>query len=530
MKTTQASENSTEVLISGAGPTGLMLANLLLKENISFRIVETDSVRHKESRALAIQPRSMELLQSIGVVEKFLAAGLRGAGISIRVKGKPAAHFDFSDIGRDDTPFPYLLFLSQSVTEAILEDALNSQGAQVERQTSLASFEQNSDRVVAKLKHADGKEETLTAQYLVGCDGARSQVRQSSGLGFSGGTYNAEFMLADAKINWDLPSDRLTLLLGDQKLAIVMPLKGSDLSRVITIGDNSKETKEAAANLTTKMSATIQDVQEVFQEAASEKIQLTEPQWVTRYRIHHRSVEKMKVGRVFLAGDAAHIHSPAGGQGMNTGLQDASNLGWKLARVLRNEASVEILETYNSERWPIAQKLLNFTDRIFTFAASQSPLTKKLRNIVVPLVTKILMGSRFGRKYLFGFVSQLNIHYHASSVVIEDLRGPSRENKVGAGHRAPNAQLKDGKSIFELIQGYQFSVLVLTRQKISTPAREQFKANWKQQNKMGAGNAAIHWIDKDVSSEALKTYQVDGTLVCLIRPDGYIGYQADHLD
>jgi len=529
LKNNLSQASSTDVLISGAGPTGLMLANFLAKEKISFRIIEADSGRHKESRALAIQARSMELFQNIGLVDKFLEAGMPGIGISIRVKGKEAAQLNFSDIGRSDTPFPYICFLSQSITESILEDSVISQGVKIERQTMLEEFEQDINGVVAKLKHSDGTKEILTAKYLVGCDGARSQVRKSSGLEFVGGTYAAEFMLADAKINWDLPCNRLIMLLGDKNLAMIMPLKGSQLSRVITVGDNKKGLQDARENLTTKSSATIEEVQENLREASSSDVKLTAPEWVTRYRVHHRSVKKMKIGRIFLAGDAAHIHSPAGGQGMNTGIQDAANLAWKLASVLRDNASIDILETYDTERWPIAQKLLHFTDRLFSMASSQSSLAKKIRNFVVPFAAKAMLSTRFFRRYLFGFVSQLNIHYHESLVVKESLQGSSRKNKIHAGCRTPDAKLNNGESIFELIKGYKFRVLVMSRLPIDHMKRKQFEVQWKQQNTLGSGQADIYWIDEEVSPEAIKVYQVNNILVSLIRPDGYIGYQADHL-
>lgn len=516
------------VLIAGAGPTGLMLANLLVREKIACRIVDEDPVRAQESRALAIQARSMELFQAIGLVEEFLARAVRGAGISMRVKGKLAAQIDFSDIGRDDTPFPSIFFLSQSVTEEILEKSLESFGVKVERSVRLDRFTSTPEAVTAWIKGADGAEEKISTQYLIGCDGARSQVRKTLGLPFAGGTYDAEFLLADAKINWGLPKDRLQILFGEEHLALLMPLKGSEISRIITIGQNKAETARVAENLTTRAPATIEEVEAGLREASATSVELSDAQWVTRYRVHHRSVEQMRLGRVFLAGDAAHIHSPAGGQGMNTGLQDAANLAWKLSGVLHKEAPESLLDTYHAERMPVAQKLLRFTDRFFSFAATQSPALKIVRNVAIPNLGQLLVSRAAFRRFAFGFVSQLNIRYHESAVARDQTGGRRRRQgkSVLAGRRAPDARLKEGGTVFDLLQGYRFNLLVMSRRKLNAEERQRFEAGWQGQNLMEK-RAKVHWIDSERSAEALMRYEVDEYLISLVRPDGYIAYQTE---
>ncbi|HVK61852.1 MAG TPA: FAD-dependent monooxygenase, partial [Bdellovibrionales bacterium] len=364
--TSQAPPENFDVLIVGAGPTGLMLAHLLALQGIKFRIIDENSARVIESRALAIQARSMELFQNIGLVDRFLSRGTQVSGIIAYMNGKPFLGFEFSGIGRKDTPYPYLFMLSQSITEEILEESLGEFGVKVQRQTSLDRFEQRENKVIAHIKHSDGKDETVEAKYLVGCDGAKSRVRKYSGLTFEGGTYDQEFMLADAKVKWSLPYDRLQAFIGRTGLAVFFPLKGSEYSRIIIVGKNEKGTRSAEQHLTTKEPLQLEELQKKFEETIEHKVVLESPLWMTRYRVHHRSVERMQVGRIFLAGDSAHIHSPAGGQGMNTGLQDAANLAWKLALVIKGKASSDLLETYDFERMPIARKLLSFTDRIFS--------------------------------------------------------------------------------------------------------------------------------------------------------------------
>lgn len=521
----QQSPNQIDVLISGAGPTGLMLALLLARDGVRVRIVDENAHRVKESRALAIQPKSMELLQNIGLVDEFLKRGAPASGIAAYMDGKRILDVPFSGIGRDDTPFPYIFMLSQSITEEILETALNAAGTKVERLTTLESFEQGAD-VVAKLKHQDGTVEETRAKYLVGCDGAKSPVRKSMGLSFEGGTYEQEFMLADATVKWDLPKDRLQLFFGDRALAIFFPMANTEASRVIVIAKSAEDTGKVAKNLTTKGELTLEELESKFELAIGRKAKLENPLWLTRYRVHHRSVEKMQVGRVFLAGDAAHIHSPAGGQGMNTGLQDAANLAWKLTQVLKEQASPELLLTYDSERMPIARKLLHFTDRIFSVGASFNPFTKFVLGATLPTVMKFVAD--IAPKYMFGFVSQLNIHYHPSLAVKEAEGGLSDGTKIRPGCRAPDAKLADGTTLLEMLKGYRFNLLVISRKAMSEAERAAFETKWRASKRFGA-DAKIHWLAQASASAALDRYGVQESQVLLVRPDGYVGFQTDRL-
>lgn len=504
---------SIDVLISGAGPTGLLLGILLARAGVKFRIVDENSTRAQESRALAIQPRTLELFQSIGIIERILERGVRARGLSSYLKGKKLFDLDFEDIGRDDTPFPYVFFLSQSITEEILEDVLTELGVTVERNMKFDSFIEGKDEIISSVNQIE-----VRSKYLVGCDGAKSQVRKSLGLSFGGGTYESEFLLADTKVSWDLPEDRIQLFLGDTHLGLFMPLKGSEYSRVITVG------KEANHDQAVSLS----DIQAAFKDATCSDVKLDEARWVSRYRVHHRSVEKMQKGNAFVAGDAAHIHSPAGGQGMNTGLQDAANLAWKLIMVIKQDAPVELLETYNQERWPVAQHLLKYTDRLFGFASSLNVLIRTMRDAIAPAFAQSFHIKSI-RKYLFGFISQLNIRYHHNKFIHEDMRAPRKLSRIRIGSRAPDAPLADKGSIFESIKGYQFHLLVMTRKKMTELERMDFSDGWRHQNFLDSGQVQIHWIDESTSEIALDRYNVEETLVSLIRPDGYIAYQRNFI-
>lgn len=517
-----------DVLIVGAGPTGLMLAHLLALQGRKVRLVEANGGRAKESRALAVQARSLELFQSLGLVDRVLEQGIAARGVSVFRDGRRRVHLDFSGIGRDDTPFPYVFTLSQAGTEEILEKSLESQGVVVERRTVFTGFEQGPAKVAAHLRREDGNVEIIEAKFLVGCDGARSQVRKSCGLTFEGGTYERDFMLADVKVVWDLPRDRVQFFLAKDSLAVVLPLKGSAHSRVIHVGRNPRGLKEAAENLTTKMPLGLEEMQREFVRAAGREARLEEPLWLTRYRVHHRCVERLRQGRVFLAGDAAHIHSPAGGQGMNTGLQDAANLAWKLAAVLSGRAGDEILDTYQSERWPVAQKLLHFTDRLFSAITSFNPLLRWTLGAVLPVFGRMISAG-FQPRFLFNFVSQLNIRYHPSAVVGESLHIPREGALAKAGRRAPDAPLTEGGTLFDLLRGYRFHVLVMSAAPVPEGARGEFERTWRRRTGPDA-EAPIHWIDSRRSPVALERYDVRDVLVSVVRPDGYIGYQTDILE
>lgn len=522
-----ATSNPPDVLISGAGPTGLMLACLLAHEGVPFRIFDLAEGGAKESRALGVWPKSMELFQSIGLIDRVLKQGRPVHGASAYLNGRNLANISFSGIGRNDTPYPYIFILAQSASEEILEAALSDAGVKVEWRTTLAGFDVDGGKVKARLKRADGSEEAISVRYLVGCDGASSEVRKLLKLGFKGGTYNAEFMLADATVAWDLPQDRVQLFLSNRSIGMFFPMKGGEIARIITLNENKKP--EDQPRQQPEQSLKLEEIEKNFRDAVKHDLRIVNPTWLSRYRVHHRSVEHMRVGPVFLAGDAAHIHSPAGGQGMNTGLQDAGNLAWKLAAVIKGKASEEILDTYNAERWPVGQKILNFSDRIFSFAISFGAFLSAVRNFAMLLMAKVVLANNFGQRRLFNFASQLNIHYHPNIAVTSALNSPRSDNSVIAGRRAPDAPLKDGGTLFDLLKGYKFTLLVMSKAPVPKDRQREFAEQWHSTNRLGA-EADIHWIDAERSPLAISRYRVENILVCLVRPDGYIGHQSDHLE
>jgi 2-polyprenyl-6-methoxyphenol hydroxylase-like FAD-dependent oxidoreductase len=504
-----------------------MLACLLAHEGIPFRIFDLAEGGAKESRALGMWPKSLELFHSVGLIDRILKEGKPIHGASAYLNGRNLAQISFSDIGRDDTPYPYLFILAQSASEEILEKALGEADIKVEWQTTLSGFDVDGSKVKAHLRHGDGSEETVSARYLVGCDGASSEVRKLLNLSFKGGTYDAEFMLADANVKWDLPQDRVQVFLGNRSIGMFFPMKGGEIARVITLNENKKPESEPRQR--PERPLTVQEIEKNFRDAVKHDLKIENPTWLSRYRVHHRSVERMRVGPVFLAGDAAHIHSPAGGQGMNTGLQDAGNLAWKMSAVIKGKAPAALLDTYNAERWPVGQKILQYSDRMFSVAISFGSFLSALRNFVVLLMAKVVLANNFARRRLFNFASQLNIHYHPNMAVTSALKSARSDNSVIAGRRAPDAPLKDGRTLFDLLKGYKFTLLVMSKSPFPKDRQSEFDKRWRSTNRLGA-EADIHWIDAERSPLAISRYQVENILVSLVRPDGYIGFQSDHLE
>src|SRR5436190_13547878 len=309
-----------DVLIIGAGPTGGMLALELAMQSVSFRIIDGEPVRSDKSRALVVQPRTLELLDRHGIARELAELGEIAKGARIFVNKKLAVQFDLDDLGFDDTAFPAPVFISQADTETFLDDALERYGHTVDRSLTAEKLEQDDTGVTVQLRGADGIEQQVRCRYVVGCDGAHSIVRHSANLNFEGAAYPQDFILADVHLQWDHPIDRLTMFMG-QTLLLGFPLRDG-IFRLIG---------SRPGGLDKHAEPTLEDFQKIFAQLAPGNAQLVDPVWISRFRLHHRGVNCYRAGRLFVSGDAAHVHSPAGGQGMNTGMQDSVNLGWKLA-------------------------------------------------------------------------------------------------------------------------------------------------------------------------------------------------------
>ncbi|HEY3593641.1 MAG TPA: FAD-dependent oxidoreductase, partial [Polyangiaceae bacterium] len=384
------SKRSSEVLVVGAGPTGLVLALWLKRRGIDVRIIDRAERAGTTSRALVVQARTLEFYRQLGIADDVVKHGLEFAAVNLWVRGEPVAHAVLGDIGRGLSPFPYLVVFPQDEHEDLLIEHLRREGVEVERRTELVDFEERGDRIVARLKGPDGAETETDARYIAGCDGAHSRVRETLQFDFPGGTYERVFYVADAELNNPIANHELHVVLDDADLLIVFPMKGEH--RVRFIGTVRREAENHRDLTWDDVSSTI---------TARMKIHVDRVHWFSTYRVHHRVVRQFQRGRAFLAGDAAHVHSPVGGQGMNTGIGDAVNLAWKLAAVLHREADPSLLETYEPERIAFARRLVETTDRAFTVVTENGPLARWLRLGVAPAILPPLVRQQAVRRLMF---------------------------------------------------------------------------------------------------------------------------------
>jgi 2-polyprenyl-6-methoxyphenol hydroxylase-like FAD-dependent oxidoreductase len=433
-------------LIVGAGPTGLALAAQLRWFVVPFRIVDRAFDRARESRALAVQARTLEVLDSLGLAEPIVARGNTSARLILHVGAERVASTAFGDIRAKDTRFPFILFVSQAETERVLVEHLASSDVTVERRVDLVRLEPTEGFVSAVLRHPDGSEEHVRASYVVGCDGAHSFVRRAAGFEFEGGSYPEEFVLGDVEADGPLEPNAINAFVHGGGVALFFPLRSPATWRVIAMKPRGAARPDAAAeNDLAPRALELEELGAIIAVPTEGSIVVRDPVWLTGFRLHHRQVARYRNGRVFLAGDAAHIHSPVGGQGMNTGIQDAWNLGWKLAFVLRGDAGDELLESYQAERWPVGRALLRYTDRAFstfTRALSTDVVTSFLRTIVVSRVMPALYERPRFRQAAFAFVSELGIHYRKSPIVDEGR--PKLPAGPRPGERLPDARLSRG--------------------------------------------------------------------------------------
>jgi 2-polyprenyl-6-methoxyphenol hydroxylase-like FAD-dependent oxidoreductase len=411
----------TEVLIVGAGPTGLVLALWLTRLGVRVRIVDKTAEPGTTSRALAVQARTLELYRQIGLADAVIEKGRRIAAVSLWVAGKQAAHAVFGSMGAGLSPFPYALIYPQDEHERLLIEQLAEDGVKVERSTELLGFEDVTTRVLARLRCPDGAVETCTAAFIAGCDGAHSAVREALGIGFPGGTYAHLFYVADVESSGAAMNGEVHVGLDTTDFLAVFPLKGERHARLIGT------VQEDAAHQQDNLSWTYVS-QRVIEWM---HIDVARVNWFSTYRVHHRVADHFRKGRGFLLGDAAHIHSPVGGQGMNTGIGDAVNLAWKLAAVLHGRAGGALLDSYEPERIAFARRLVATTDQAFTGVTSRGPIARLMRLRIVPLLVPMLFAFEVVRRFMFRTVSQTVVNYRGSSL------SDGRAGSVHGGDRLP---------------------------------------------------------------------------------------------
>jgi 2-polyprenyl-6-methoxyphenol hydroxylase-like FAD-dependent oxidoreductase len=391
----------SDVLITGAGPTGLVLALWLSKLGVRVRIIDKTSAPGTTSRALAVQARTLELYRQLDLADTIVRNGHRVAAANFWVSGKPVAKLPLNRIGEGLTPYAFVEIFPQDQHEKLLIERLEDYGVTVERNTTLESFTENGDGLTAHLRLPDGEQEICQACYLAGCDGARSVVRKALDAGFPGGTYQQIFYVADVQATGPAMNGELHIDLDEADFLAVFPLAGEGRARLIGTVRDERAQRAETLEFSDVSSRAIEHL----------NVHVEDVHWFSTYRVHHRVAEHFRGGRAFLLGDAAHVHSPAGGQGMNTGIGDAINLAWKLAAVLSGAATQELLDTYETERIAFARKLVSTTDKVFSFVTAEGRLADLLRTRLAPFVIPKMASFEASREFLFRTVSQVTLNY-----------------------------------------------------------------------------------------------------------------------
>ncbi len=416
-----AATRDTDVLIVGAGPTGLVLALLLTRMGVRVRIIDKTAEPWTTSRAVAVQARTLELYSQMDLADAVIERGWKTIAVNLWVDGKKAAHAVFGDMGAGVSPFPYALIFPQDEHERLLIDRLAEAGVHVERQKDFLGFEDAAGRALARLKRPDGASEKCESAYIAGCDGAHSAVREALNIGFPGGTYDHLFYVADVEASGATMNGELHVALDRTDFLAVFPLKGEGRARLI--GTVREEAEHQQENLSWN------DVSKRVIEWI--RIDVERVNWFSTYRVHHRVADHFRKGCAFLLGDAAHIHSPVGGQGMNTGIGDAVNLAWKLAAVVHRRAGAALLDSYEQERIAFARRLVATTDQAFTGVTSSGAIARLMRLHILPLLIPPFFALKTVRRFLFRTVSQTSVNYRGSSL------SEGRAGTVHGGDRLP---------------------------------------------------------------------------------------------
>lgn len=524
-----------DILIVGAGPTGLTMAAVLARHGLRPRIIDRETEPPADrSRAVVLQARTLELFEDLGIVPEVLAEALVVDEVSF-----------FSPSGKRgtlridprwiDSRYGRIVSLPQDRTEAILHDLLSRYDIAVERGVELIALTDRGPSVDATIRHADGREEHLSADWVVGCDGLHSAVRELSGIPFIGSTYPDEGLLGDVDIRWPLPDGQIAICPGVTGVLLAFPLPGSHHFRAILIQPATAGEEERSLGVPEFTGAVEAALPRL---PRGEPVEILDAHWLTRYRLHRKGAPAYRRGRSFIAGDAAHIHSPVGAQGMNTGIQDAYNLGWKLALVARGEAPASLLDSYDAERRPVGETLLRVTDRFFAIAVGGGRLGRTVRQLLPTVAIRALQLPPV-RKRIARFVSQTGIRYGESPVSVE-AHGASRLDASAprAGDRAPDVELAPSHWLAELFHGPRHTLLLFAGR--STALLERFATMSEEIEsrygplvrpvivRLDPAHPSIGEVDRRGAAHA--RYGAEQGGIYLVRPDGYIAFRGAGTD
>ena len=539
-------------LVVGAGPTGLTMACVLTMHGVPCRIIDQGEARSTTSKAIAVQPRSLEVWESLGVIDAALAAGRKLHGANVYSGNKRLVHVGFDAA---DSPFPFILSLPQAESERLLEKRLEALGVRVERRTQLVSVSEVDDGVIATTQGAQGETRTLSP-WVIGCDGAHSTVRKLLSVPFEGSKLDEAFVLGDVSIDWPLPDDEVHTFFSPDGILATIPLPGDHRWRVVA---------DVSSSGTTPPAPDLAALEAIVTARSGVPLRVSDVGWTSGFCIHRRIVPSYRHGRFFLAGDAAHVHSPAGGQGMNTGMQDAWNLGWKLALVHHRAGRPSLLDSYSVERHPIAAATLQGTDLATRVVTLRSPVTRELRD----RIGGFLVNLEPVQQRMIAAATELSLDYRRSPIVSEHRLPLARHAVIAdrrteapsmsdwfdfgaapaAGDRAPDVELIDTdardappRRLFDIIRGKQHTALLFDGAAATAEGYQNLETIARRIRARYGKHVTVHIVVPHTTPP--RALEWDGSLLldgqralhrrygagseCLyvIRPDGYIGYRS----
>lgn len=491
-----------DVLIVGAGPSGLALANVLAANGVDFRLVDRKAGPVEQSRAALVHVRTLELLDRLDLAERAVRRGIRTSRIQLCQHGRLAGEFELAGSGAEGlTPFPFALGLEQHRTEQLLVEGLTERGGRVEWQTEVVDVSYPNKTAVLRRPH--GGEESVSARWVVGADGAGSGVRRALGLGFAGKTYAQTGFLADVEMDVAIAPGTVRLNLTRGGFVGMFALRPG---RYRLFGAVPPQLAQVRTNLA--------EIQRWFDEFFHVDARLTRATWTSLFTTHSRMAERFRVGPIFLIGDAAHIHSPAGGQGMNLGIGDAVNLGWKLALVATGQARPGLLDSYEAERLPVAGAVLRNADRGFLLEATRNPVIAWLRTNLAARLIGPATRIRAVRNAVFRLFAQTWITYR-NSPAVAGAPGPSGPRP---GDRAPFSALYPATANLR-------HHLLLFEGPVPDPALGDYRRAVAGILSRYAVSCDLHVVPAGERNPH-EVYGAAAGTVVLIRPDGHLAYRG----
>ena len=527
-------DQQTDVLICGAGPVGLSLATQLEVMGISSLVIDKSPQRSAKSKALVVWGRSLELLNTCMDAHDFLKAGRPVRKARFYQEGTPFAEIDFT---RAESEFGTGVLIPQSMTEKLLEERLLQVGGAVRRENELVSFEQHKDQVHCVLRDAEGARKTVETKYLVGCDGAHSVVRHGLGLPFPGNRDGLRWVLADVELSGEVPEADVASFWS--RLGILLLFRfGENVWRVVA-------EEPLASEGAPRRDPTLEEIQKHLDQRGVGNVRASNPTWLSEFRVSERKVENYRAGNVFLAGDAAHVHSPAGGQGMNTGIQDSCNLAWKIAWQLRGTANATLLDSYSQERSQVGTMVVKTTSHMTRIATTESRLLQSVRNAVA----KIALHFEWVQGKVRQNLAEYTVAYRDSPLNGSDSR--SGRASLKCGDRVPNIRWRDlageAQTLYQHLSGAKAVLLILNTRDANAsefsgqkPSRKEFPGQVTSSQRhswvtirlvavddfsvppQGTGETQLG-LNGVVLRDEIETLELGSNGWAIIRPDAYLG-------